>query len=234
MRALIHAFFIFPLLAASVFAQAPAAPRTIGVVFYNVPARELAGDAPESPFARALIEGLRDKGWQSGRNVRLVWKTSEGRHERIPALVDELIGMRIEVLVASGNDMAAAAVKRSPALPVVLGSSDYPVENGLAKSLARPGGSVTGLTNWVDRSLDAKRLSLLKEAVPRATRIAMMCPAEMARFDEEVLEAARKLGVELVRLPVDAAPQLERAFEHARERRADAVLVGDYPFAFVR
>jgi putative ABC transport system substrate-binding protein len=233
MRALALGMLAFvPLLSA--LAQSPAPQPVVGVVFYNVPMRDLAGVVPESPFARALLDGLGEKGWQAGGNLRLVWTTSEGRHERIPALVEELIRKRVDVLVASGNDMAAETVKQSPRLPVVLASSDYPVENGLAQSLARPGGSVTGLTNWVDRSLDAKRLSLLKEMVPRATRIALMGPKGAGGFSKETLDAARNLGVELMKLGVDAASELAPAFDEARKRRADAILVVDYPFAFVR
>lgn len=206
----------------------------VGVVFYNVPARELAGPAPESPFARALVDGLREKGWLAGQNLTLVWRTSEGRHERIPALVEELIRFRVDVLVASGNDMAAEAVKRAPSLPVVLASSDYPVENGLATSLARPGGSVTGLTNWVDRSLNAKRISLLKEAVPRASRIALMGAKSAGGFSDETRDAASKLGVGLSKLGVDEVSELAPAFDAARRLGVDAILVTDYPFAFVR
>ena len=142
-------------LCAALAATAQAPQVRIGVVFYTVPLDETVGPTPKSPFARALVEGLLQRGWVDGRNARIVWRSGEGHPERIPLLVDELLKMPIDILVASGNDIALEAVKRSPATPVVLGSSDYPVENGLAASLSRPGGSITGLTNWSGSSLNA-------------------------------------------------------------------------------
>jgi ABC-type uncharacterized transport system substrate-binding protein len=218
------------------FAQPGATPRVVGVVFYNVPMRELGASAPESPFARALLEGLRERGWTQGRNLRVEWRSAEGRYEQIPSLVEELVRLRVEVIVASGNDIAAESVKRSPGLPVVLGSSDYPVEAGLAQSLARPGGSVTGLTNWVDRSLNAKRLSLLKEAAPLVSTVAMLGPGEALAggFSPETQQAADALQIKLFKLGVDHRDELASAFDQAVARRADAIFVVDYPFAFVK
>jgi putative ABC transport system substrate-binding protein len=227
-------------LAAATWAHAQPQPKVarIGVVFYNVPMRELSGPMPSSPFGRAVVEGLRERGWVVGQNAQIHWRSSEGRHERLPALVNELLDIPIDILVASGNDIAAASVKRSPATPVVLGSSDFPVENGLVASLARPGGSITGLTNWVGTSLNAKRLSLLKEAVPAISRVAVLGPPSESpaprRFSAETQAAADALGIRIFHVALDKQERTEDAFAEALRSGANAILVVDYPFAFVK
>jgi putative ABC transport system substrate-binding protein len=227
------------LLLAPFFLAAPASARAqpkkarVGVVFYNVPMLELRGPAPQSPFARALVQGLSDRGWIVGENVEVHWRSSEGNHGRIPALVQELLEARIDVLVASGNDIAAESVKRSPGTAVVLGSSDFPVENKLVASLAKPGGSITGLTNWVGVALDSKRLALLKETAPAITRVAVLGPPEFGRMPAETINAAEALAVRLAFIPVGRIEDLPRAFEEATRVGANGLFVMDYPFAFV-
>jgi putative ABC transport system substrate-binding protein len=218
-------------------AQVPKQAR-IGVLFYNVPMSELEGPAPTSPFGRAVVEGLRERGWLAGQNARIYWRSSEGRHERLPALVRELLDIPVDVIVASGNDIAALSVRKSPGTPVVLGSSDFPVENGLVASLARPGGSITGLTNWVGTSLNAKRLSLLKEAVPSISTVAIFGPPggspEPRWFFAETQAAADSLGIRIVPVVLDRVEGTDAAFAEALRAGANAILVLDYPFAFMK
>jgi putative ABC transport system substrate-binding protein len=217
-------------------ASAPETVRRVGVVFYNVPLAETRGPMPASPFARALVEGLKERGWVEGRNLRIFWRSGEGDPGRIPKIVAELVALPVDLLVASGNDIAAETVKRAPGIPVVLGSSDYPVESGLVASLARPGGNVTGLTNWVGRALNAKRLALLKEAVPSVSRVAFFGPFSdptEAKFSPETQAAADALGVTVFGVGARSADQLEAAFAQAVASGADAIFVLDYPFAFV-
>ncbi len=232
-RQIVALFLASPLMA---LAQSKRVPR-VGVVFYNVPLRELQPPSPSSPLAKALIEGLAEKGWAHGRNLELHWRSSEGQYDRLPGLVEELHRLPIDLLVASGNDIATKSIKRSPLTPVVLGSSDFPVENGLAKSMARPGGNITGLTNWVGSGLNAKRLSLLKQAAPATRKVAIVAPRWSSdtprRFSPETQAAADSLGIEIFLVSVENADQVDDAFAAAVRSGANAVFVLDYPLAFV-
>ena len=215
------------------FAQRQEEAARIGVLYYYVPLSEVEAYPP----SRALVQGLREKGWVEGRNLRIVWRSAEGNPERVPQLVEELVRIPVDVLVGAGNDMAVESVKRFPSLPVVLPSADFPVESGLVASLSRPGGSITGVSNWVGRSLNAKRLSLLKEAVPGLTRVAFLGPAAIRRepgFSPETQAAADAIGVSMVKVVADRPADLEQAFEDARRLGANGIFVIDYPFAFLK
>ena len=120
---------------------------------------------------------------------------------------------------------------------MVLASSDFPVESGLVKSLARPGANITGLSNWVGRGMNIKRLALLKEAAPGMSRVAVIfnsVPEGKGGFGAPILEAARSMGVSLMHVPVDKLEELEPALAKAVAAGADGVFVLDYPFAFKR
>jgi putative ABC transport system substrate-binding protein len=226
-------FLVALLVPGSIPAQQPERVVRIGVLYYYVPME----DVETYPPSRALVEGLREKGWVEGRNARIVWKSAEGRPERIPALVEELLRIPVDVLVGAGNDMAAESVKRSPSIPVVLPSADFPVESGLVASLSRPGGSITGISNWVGRSLNAKRLALLKEAAPELKRVALLVSSEGARnpgFSSETQAAADAIGITLFKVAADHASELDRAFDNARRLGAGGIFVADYPFALLR
>jgi putative ABC transport system substrate-binding protein len=229
---------VLVVLAAATWAHAQPQPKVarIGVVFYQTPLAELTGAMPASLTGRALVEGLAERGWVVGRNAQIHWRSAEGRYDRLPGLVRELLDIPIDVLVAGGNDIAAESVKRSPSTPVVLASSDFPVESGLVTSLARPGGNITGLSNWIGTSLNAKRLSLLKEAVPAVSRVAVIGPTGLTRrrFSPETQAAADALGIQLLPINIDKPEDGARAFAEAIRAGANGVLVLDYPFAFVR
>jgi len=218
-------------------AHAEQRPVTIGVVFYTTPVREALGPVPESPWARALVEGLRDKGWIDGRNARIVWRTAVEHPGGVRGTIDDLVRIPVDILVASGNDFAVESTRRAPNLPVVLASSDFPVENRLVRSLAKPGGNITGLSNWVGRGLNVKRLALLKEAAPRISRVGAIFNSVregIQPFSAEMLAGAQSMGISLVHLPVDRLEELEPAFENAVRSGVDAIFVADYPFAFKR
>ena len=225
------------LLLASVTAIAEPRMVTIGVVFYTTPLRETVGPVPESPHARALVESLREKGWVDGRNARLVWRTAYEHPNGVAGTIDDLVRIPIDILVASGNDFAFESTRRAPKVPVVLASSDFPVEAGLVASLAKPGGNITGLSNWVGRGLNQKRLALLKEAAPRITRVAAVfnsIPAGTNPFSAEITAAAQSMGVSLLHVPVDRPDELESALAKGLAAGADAIFVADYPLAFRR
>ena len=234
----VGAFVLWFALALAAFAQPRQREARIGVVYYRTPLKELQGPQPESPTARALLMGLREKGWVDGGGARIYWRSGIEHAGGIPGAVEELVRLPVDILVVAGNDIAAEVAKRNPKLPVVMASSDFPVENGLVASYARPGGSITGLTNWVGKSLNAKRLALLKEAAPQVRRVAVIGPPSASGgpldFSSETRSAADALGLELVSVPLNRSADLERAFAQVDSVHADGIFVVDYPFAFVR
>ena len=146
-------------------AQQPASPRRIGVL--------LVAFSPESKEAQAFRQGLRDAGYVEGRDVVIEWRSADGDYARIPALAADLVQRKVDVIVVD-TTLAARAVKRATStIPIVMATVADPVGSGLVASLAHPGGNVTGLSTMTT-DLTAKRLQLLKEAIPRLTRVAVL------------------------------------------------------------
>lgn len=193
-------------------------PR-IGVLFIGSP-------SPTDPTASGFVQGLRDLGYVDGRNVALEFRYAGGRPERLPGLAAELVQAKVDVILTGGPGPLAAARKATDTIPIVTVAGSDPVAEGWAKSLARPGGNVTGLTVTFP-GLDAKRLELLKEAMPRIARVALLlAPNELRPAGvTELLEVpARSLGVQVQVLEVREPADFERAFRAAREGHAQAVL----------
>ena len=118
-------------------------------------------------------QGLRDLGYVDGSNVSMEWRWSEAKPDRFPALAMDLVALRPDVIVASGTQAVRAAMEATSAIPIVMTTSSYPEKIGLVKSLSRPGGNVTGLTN-VGPELSGKKLELLKEIAPKVSRVAVL------------------------------------------------------------
>jgi putative ABC transport system substrate-binding protein len=183
-------------------------------------------EVPE--LQNAFIDGLRERGYVVGRNLQLDFRYTQGEAERIPALINELVSLHPEIIVASGPPNAIAVRNAAPATPVVfIGISD-PVAIGLVQSLAHPGGNVTGSALAVPEQFVAKQLQLLKTVVPTARRIAVLAnptnpmhQRDLAKFPD----TARRLAIEL--LPVEASnpEQIEEAFETAHAKGVDAIHV---------
>jgi putative ABC transport system substrate-binding protein len=180
-----------------------------------------------------LMESLAELGYVEGRNLRVERRFADGRLERLPTLATELVQRRVDVVVASGSVAVQAAQEATKTIPIViLMAGADPVELGMMASLARPGGNVTGVV--LGAVLAAKRLELLRETVPRATRIAMLAPPEApealgARLQvQEAEEAAKRLGVTLIVVP---APNraYEQAFATMVTERAGALFVSASP-----
>ena len=170
----------------------------VGVVLYY--------DEQVARRAGLVVETLRERGWIEGHNVQYFFRSAERNLEGI----EELVRMPVDVLVVFGNDIAREAVKRSRTIQVVVGTADYPIESGLVPSLSRPGGQITGVNNWVGRSLDAKRLALLKEALPILSRVAVVGPRWMREWPE-TQAAAKALGIELIDIGIGTPPtELEK------------------------
>src|SRR5262245_59264834 len=162
----------------------------------------------------AFQQGLRALGYVEGQNLAIEYRYAEGQFDRLPALVAELVRVPVAVLVAGGENVARVAQHATHTLPIVVVAGVDPVEVGLIASLARPGGNITGLT-LISTELGGKRLELLKEAVPTASRVAVLFnPANISAVSQwrEIEGAARALGVQLHAMEVRQADELERAF----------------------
>jgi len=194
-----------------------------------------AGSSPESDriFA-AFIRGLRDSGLVEGTNIVLERRAMAGRMDRAPALIAELIGLRVDILVVVSPAAARAAKEATATIPIVVTLGTDPVASGLVASLARPGDNITGLTDFND-DLNPKRLEFLKAAAPKAVRVAFIEPDYAGRFDVAQLDArnkeydtaARGLGLRLLRVPLKTAQGFEAATTAIVRERADAMLVDD-------
>src|SRR5262245_11512958 len=186
-----------------------------------------SGGSPENPWPpfEAFRQGLRELGYIEGQNLLIENRYAEGRLDRMPALLDELVQLKVDVIVATNNVVIRAAQKATKTIPIVMVSSIDPVAAGYVNSLARPGGNITGFSPLI-RDLSAKRMELLKEVLPRMTRLAVLWDTEgpgpnVAFKEYEAAARAFKLDVQSlgVRGP---KPDLEGVFEAAKKRRTDA------------
>jgi putative ABC transport system substrate-binding protein len=209
---------------------------TVAVVMNALRASEIAKPPTESPWSRAFFEGMKERGWVDGRNVKLVWRSAEQHPERVPAIIDELVRMKVDVIVASGNYIARAAVEKTRTIPIVLGTSEFAVEAGLVQSYAQPGGNVTGLSTLVSH-LEPKRMGILKELAPKVSRIAVLgYPGEPSGplFGKLNSEALRKLGLSGIHVRVDRGEDIEEAFDEAIRRGADGMIISSAGPMFLR
>jgi putative ABC transport system substrate-binding protein len=177
------------------------------------------------PFER----GLRELGWTPGSTILLEYRYAEGRAERLAELAADLVRLKVDVIVARSGVAVRAAQRASTVIPVVMSSAADPVEGGLVKSLARPGGNITGIANLV-QELEGKRLELLKDAIPGLARVAIVWnPAQFPdRRDSpagRLAAAGRALGLETQAFGVARVQELAGTFAAITRARAGAVLV---------
>ncbi len=178
--------------------------------------------------------GLNEEGFVEGRNVVIQYRWAEGRYERLSALAVDLVGRRVNVLVAGGGENSAIAAKAATSsIPIVFAIGGDPVKLGLVASLSRPGGNLTGLSQFAFM-LEAKRLELLHELVPKADAIAVLLNPSLLQFAETQLKDARegaaRAGVRLVVLNASAEADFDSAFASLNEQRAGALVVAAAPF----
>ena len=176
--------------------------------------------------AEAFRQGLRDLGYVEGQNITIEYRHADNQRDRLPALAAELVRLPVDILVIPGENAARVAQQATRTIPIVLVAGD-PVEFGLVASLARPGGNLTGLS-LMSLELEGKRLELLKEAVPTASRVGVLFnPASTGVVPRwrETESAARSLGVQLHPLEVRRAEELERAFAAATSAGVGALIV---------
>ena len=206
-------------LAEAAVAQAPGRVSRVGF---------LSARAESGPNEEVFRLGLRELGLVEGKNVAIEWRNSGGLSERYREMALDLVRQKVDCIVSFGIDATLAAKLATPSIPIVMVSvSDDPVRRGLVESLARPGGNATGFVA-LGPDLSGKRLQLLREAVPKASRVAMLWARSSAANVSHVKEteaAARVLGIKLQSLDVGAAEDLENAFQAAAKGRAQAMLV---------
>ena len=186
--------------------------------------------SPESKEAQAFREGLRDANYAEGRDVVIEWRSADGDYEKVPGLVADLVERKVDVIVVDSTPAALAVKRATSTIPVVATIVADPVGSGLASSLAHPGGNVTGLST-MQIELSAKRLQLLKEAIPRLSRIAVLWNPDTP-FHAKVLENLRavapSLSVELSVVGARTPEELTAAFSAISRARAHALyVIGD-------
>src|SRR6266850_337507 len=169
----------------------------------------------------SFAQGLRELGYVEGHTIVIEWRCADGTVERQRALAVELVQLPLDVFVAASPDGPLAAMQVTRTTPIVFVAVPDPVAMGLVTSLAQPGGNVTGVTNQVGLEFHAKRLQLLLEAVPGVTRVAALQQGAMVRalparahIQHAAKEAARRLGVHLEYMEVDAPDVLDEAIPH--------------------
>jgi putative tryptophan/tyrosine transport system substrate-binding protein len=181
----------------------------------------------DSARYEAFRQGLRELGYVGGKNIVIEYRSGEGKSDRLPALVAELVGLKIDVIVTTGGTVTRAAKEAKTTIPIVFAQEGDPVERGFVASLARPGGNITGLST-LSPELDGKRLELLKETVPKLSRVAVLGSSIVpshARFLKDHEPAAGALGIKLQFLDVLDPKDIETAFRAASKGRADGLLV---------
>jgi putative ABC transport system substrate-binding protein len=187
-------------------------------------------------FWQAFVQGLRELGWVEGKNIEIERRYSEGRYERLPDLAAELVQLRVDVLVASAAPATRAAKEATTTIPIVSVAVQDPVALGLAQSLARPGGNITGPTLTGGLAIAGKQLELLKETVPAVSRVAVLWnPANpmLPRQLRETEVAGRALRVQLHPVEARGPDEFDGAFSAIIRQRAGALLVTTDPVFFI-
>jgi putative tryptophan/tyrosine transport system substrate-binding protein len=182
----------------------------------------------------ALRRGLGETGFVEGRNVAVEYRWAEGHFDRLPAMAADLVGRKVAVIVAGGSiDGIRATMAATRVIPIVFTTGADPVAGGLVASLNRPGGNVTGAT-FLGSEVTAKRLELLHEAMPRATRIVVLVnpnnPTILQDASQGAQMAARRLGLEIIIINASTEGEIDAAFVTAVAQRADAITIHDAYF----
>jgi putative ABC transport system substrate-binding protein len=214
------------LLAVTVLAEAqqPKKVPRIGLLIASSP-------SPASPRVEAFRQGLRDLGYVEGKDIVIEYRYGEGKPDRLPTLAAELVSLKIDIIVTGGSSPTRAAKEATVTIPIVMTQDIDPVGSGFVASLARPGGNITGLSNFAPE-LSGKRIELLKEIAPNISRVAVLgalsLPANAQGLNAQALNevrlAAEALRVKLQYLDIQNPTDIESAFRAASKGRAEAVL----------
>ena len=210
------------LFAPSSLVQAQQPKKVARIVFLSVQSRSIL-----SARFDAFRQGLRELGYEEGKNIVIDYRDSEGSQDRLPEVVAEIVRRQTDVIVTGGSQATRAAKEGTSTIPIVMAQDNDPLGAGFVASLARPGGNVTGLAN-LTAELSGKQLELLKEILPKLSRLAVFSDATEPgnpRSLKETEAAARGFGVQLFYMDVQAAKDIEPAFRAANSKRAEALMV---------
>jgi putative ABC transport system substrate-binding protein len=208
------------LLGLSAEAQQPKKIPRIG--FLATPSHSFISDRYD-----AFLHGLRELGYLEGKDIAIERRSADGKIERLPDLAGELVRLKIDIIVTGGPGSTRSAKEATAMIPIVMAQDFDPVGTGFVISLAQPGGNITGLST-LSPEISGKQLELLKEIVPRLSRVAILGNSTIpgnAQSLREVELAAEAFGMQLQYLDVLAANEIQTAFRAARKGRAEAVLI---------
>jgi putative ABC transport system substrate-binding protein len=183
--------------------------------------------ALEANLVGPFREGLRDLGYVEGRNVLIEYRWAEGKYDRFPALIGELLALKVAVIVTAGTPATLAVKKATTSVPLVMLAVGDPVGTGIVPSLSHPGGNITGLTA-ISTEMDAKRLELLREVVPSVSYIALLWNAGsplQVLAEKQVQAAAQVLRMRVLSLGVKTEEEIKSALAVMARERPDALLV---------
>jgi len=204
----------------------------IGFLLVNTPLVDMVGPQPKSPSARAFLDGMRDLGWIDGQNISIERRSGEGQGvDRLRGMVREMVSLRVDLVVVNSS-WAPGIVKTESrgTMPLVMvaGDSDALIRGGYAASLARPGGTVTGLVFTPGLGIYDKQLQLLKEAAPRISRVALLFTPPLG----PPAEAERVLKLTVIPVSAPTPDALDDAFAAIKQHRVDAFILGAPPFVW--
>jgi putative ABC transport system substrate-binding protein len=217
-KAVLSILFVVVLLAVAVIAETQQQAKVAKIGW-------LTARSASSSGQEVIVRMLRDLGYVDGKNIAFEYRHADNKLDRLPALADELVRLKVDVLLTPGTPGALALKNATKMIPIVFADVTDPVAAGLVDSLARPGGNITGFSS-IEAVLAGKRLELLKEAVPKASRVAVLWnphdPSSAQQWKESQL-AARELGLQLHSMEVSSADQFEKAFKAATQVRSSAL-----------
>jgi putative ABC transport system substrate-binding protein len=193
----------------------------------------------DQPHLEAFKQGLRERGYTEGKNIVLDYRYAEGKLDRLPSLAAELVQLKVDVIVTTSGNSARAASEATKTIPIVLTTGADPVKSGLAESLAKPGGNVTGLS-IIEEDLSGKRVDILKETFPKMTRMAYLWHPLAVSYStadttsgnpsyDQAEKATKTAGVQLLSYKVRTLAEIERAFADMPKVRPDTLLVLQSP-----
>ena len=204
-------------------ARAQATNRVVHLGYLSQPTRESVAKVLD-----AFLHALRDLGWIEGRNLTIEYRWAEGNAERLPELARELVQQKVDLIVAPSGSAALAAKGATSTIPIVMIFPADPVEIGLVTSLSRPGGNVTGTTYSAGQEIVGRQLQILREAIPRATRIAVLSnrldPGWMSRL-QELENAARSMHLRLQHCDAKGPADFDAAFAAMARERAEGLMI---------
>jgi putative ABC transport system substrate-binding protein len=204
------------------FAEAQQAKKVSRIGYLSATGRSV-----NSARFEAFRQGLRELGYVEGKNLVIEWRWAEGKTDSLPGLAAELARIKVDIIVSGGSTATRAAKYATNTIPIVMCQDNDPIGNGFVADLARPGGNITGLAT-LRSELSGKRLEILKEIVPKLSRVVVLGsstnPGNLQSLKETEI-AARALGLKLQYIDVLGPKEIETAFQEAGKGRADAVLV---------